>query len=78
MPDAPAESPIDIRDKYAYDGRTMFRISVILLLLSVSTGLLISLPILLFVAALAWGSAWLFGLWLLSIVVLVLVERVMG
>lgn len=75
MHNAPAEDPIDITGKYEYTAHTVLRIGAVLFTLSVGISLLIAVPVLLFVAAVAFKSAVLGGLWLLSVVFLFILEN---
>lgn len=75
MHNAPSENPIDITGKYEYTAHTVLRIGGVLFTLSMGVSLLIAVPVLLFVAALALKSVALGGLWLLSVVVLAIFEN---
>lgn len=75
MNNAPAETPIDITGKYDYDRRAIFRISCVLVALSVGVSALIALPVVLFVVALAMRSVVVGGLWLLCIAALMVFEN---
>lgn len=74
MSNAPQSEAVDISGKYEYDGAMLFRISLMLVLMSVGVVLMIATPLFLFYWAMAEQSVVLLLAWLGATVGLYLIE----